>query len=123
MQTEPKPPHENLKYEYWRWQIFAISSLTYAGLYMTRRAFSVAKIGMGESSEIGLTKVQMSQLDMAYLIVYAIGQFVWGICGDRFGTRKVLIIGMLASFVLAFTFGVSSSFFIFSGSTRKKLVD
>src|SRR5437588_1609953 len=32
------------KYERWRWQIFAVTWLAYAGLYLTRKSFSVAKV-------------------------------------------------------------------------------
>ena len=33
----------NPAYERWRWQIFSITWLAYAGFYLTRKAFSVAK--------------------------------------------------------------------------------
>ena len=36
---------------------------------------------------------------VAFLIAYAVGQFVCGMLGDRFGTRRVLLVGMLASVV------------------------
>ena len=36
-------PNKNPKYERWRWQIFGITWLAYAGYYLTRKAFAVAK--------------------------------------------------------------------------------
>src|SRR6185295_14923811 len=84
-------------YERWRWQIFGITWLAYAGFYLTRKSFSVAKIGIGEGTAIGLTQVQMAWVDGAYLAAYAIGQFLWGIAGDKYGTRKVVLGGMLCS--------------------------
>ena len=37
-------------YERWRWQIFAITWLAYAGFYLTRKSFAVAKIGIQKDS-------------------------------------------------------------------------
>lgn len=95
-------------YERWRWQIFGITWLAYVGFYLTRKAFSAAKAGMLEDPELTITKAQMGAIDAAYLIAYAIGQFGWGIAGDRYGTRKVVIVGMLASVVAGIAMGVSS---------------
>jgi len=106
------------KYDRWRWQIFAITWLAYAGFYLTRKSFAVAKIEMGKSTGLGLTDGQMSAVDGAFLITYALGQFLWGPCGDRYGPRKVVALGMLGSVVAALAMG-SVSFaiplMIFSG--------
>ena len=66
------------KYERWRWQMFAVTWLGYAGFYLTRKSFSVAKTGMGEGTEVGLLDTDMAWIDMGYLIAYALGQFIWG---------------------------------------------
>ncbi len=95
-------------YERWRWQIFAITWLAYAGFYLTRKSFSVAKIGIGEGTAIGLTQSELAWIDGAFLVAYAIGQFLWGMAGDRFGTRKVILIGMSVSVVTAIAMGLSS---------------
>ncbi len=95
-------------YERWRWQIFGITWLAYVGFYLTRKAFSAAKPGMLEDAHLGITKAQMGWIDGAYLIAYAIGQFVWGIAGDRYGARKVVLVGMLGSVIFGAAMGVSS---------------
>ena len=52
--SDQAPAHiERSKYERWRWRIFAITWLAYAGLYLTRKSFSVAKIEMGKESGLG----------------------------------------------------------------------
>ena len=43
-----------------------------------------------------------------YLIAYAVGQFVWGILGDKVGTRKIVLGGLTASIIAGFAMGVSS---------------
>ncbi len=96
------------KYERWRWQMFAVTWLGYAGFYLTRKSFSIAKTGMGEETEVGLLDADMAWIDMGYLIAYAIGQFVWGITADKVGPRKVLLGGMLISILTGVAMGVST---------------
>ena len=101
----PKLFGTNPAYERWRWQVFAITWLAYAGFYLTRKSFAVAKIEMGQSSSLGLTDSQMSWIDGSFLTAYAIGQFFAGISGDRYGTRKVILAGMLGSVLVAVAMG------------------
>lgn len=95
-------------YERWRWQIFAVTWLAYAGFYLTRKSFAVAKIGIGPGTEIGLTQPQMAWIDGAFLVAYAAGQFLWGMAGDKLGTRKVILAGMLCSVATAMAMGLAS---------------
>ncbi len=98
------------RYERWRWQVFAITWLAYAGFYLTRKSFAVAKVELGSDSGLGLTLPEMGWIDSANLACYAIGQFFWGICGDRYGTRRVVLAGMLGSVAVAVATGAASSF-------------
>jgi OPA family glycerol-3-phosphate transporter-like MFS transporter len=98
--------NKNPKYERWRWTIFGVTWLAYAGFYLTRKAFSVAKNELKKPQVLGLTKVQMSEMDGAYSAAYAIGQFFWGTLGDRFGTRRVVLFGMMASILTAAIMGM-----------------
>jgi OPA family glycerol-3-phosphate transporter-like MFS transporter len=102
----------NPKYERWRWQIFSITWLAYGGLYLTRKAFSVAKNELKKPEVMGLTKGQMSIMDGAYSAAYAAGQFIWGTLGDRFGPRRVVLFGMMASLMTCALMGVSSTAFL-----------
>src|SRR5437899_2487356 len=68
----------NPAYERWRWQIFSITWLAYAGFYLTRKAFSVAKNELKKPEVMGLTRVDMSWIDGANSVTYALGQFLFG---------------------------------------------
>ncbi len=103
----------NPRFERWRWQIFAVTWLAYASFYFTRKAFSVAKIGIEEDSTFDMTKEMMANIDASYLIAYAIGQFVWGMFADRFGTRVIIIGGLVASVVAAVVMGLFHGAMIF----------
>lgn len=96
------------KYEYWRWRVFGITWLAYVGFYLTRASFSVAKIGILQDPNIDMTAEQMGIIDGVYLAAYAVGQFIWGILGDRLGTRKIVLLGLLGSILAGFAMGVSS---------------
>ena len=114
MNTGARPSVKNPAYERWRWQIFASTWLAYVGFYLTRKSFSVAKIGLGEGTAIGLSQARLAWIDGAFLIAYAIGQFLWGMTADRFGARKVVLIGMFTSVVAAVAMGLSSVAVAFS---------
>ena len=96
------------KYEFWRLRIFGITWLAYAGFYLTRASFSVAKIGILEDPNLSLTAENMGVIDGLYLTAYAVGQFVWGMLGDKVGTRKIVLLGLSMSIVAGFAMGVSS---------------
>lgn len=113
----PQPPSKrferNAEYERRRWTIFAVTWLAYAGFYLTRKSFSVAKIGILADPDVLVDKDMMALIDAGYLTAYAIGQFLWGMAGDRFGTRKIVLAGMFASIVFGFAMGVSSITLLF----------
>lgn len=98
----------------WRIQIFAITWLAYAAFYFTRKAFSVAKLGIGEDPTFMLDKASMANLDAIYLAAYAVGQFTWGMLADRFGPRVVVLGGLLISAAAAVVMGSYATFPIFA---------
>ena len=98
----------------WRVQIFAITWLAYAAFYFTRKAFSVAKLGIAEDPTFMLDKMAMANLDAIYLAAYAVGQFTWGILADRFGPRVVVLGGLLISAAAALVMGSFATLPIFA---------
>ena len=50
-----------------------------------------------------------SNIDIAYSVAYGVGQFLWGMSADRFGPRRVVLGGMLASSAVAVAMGLSST--------------
>ena len=98
----------------WRVQIFAITWLAYAAFYFTRKAFAVAKLGIGEDPSFHLDKMAMANLDAIYLAAYAVGQFTWGILADRFGPRVVVLGGLIISALAALVMGTYATLPIFA---------
>jgi sugar phosphate permease len=105
---DPSPNEQDALYKHWRWRIFFITWLAYAGFYLTRKSFAVAKVDLARPEVLGLSLGDMSWMDFSYAAAYAAGQFAWGMCGDRFGTRRVILYGMMASVLTAIFMGASS---------------
>lgn len=104
----PAPTTIVPRYQRWRFQIFAVTWIAYAGFYFTRQAFSVAKLGILEDPILSthLTKSTLANLDAAYLAAYAAGQFVWGQVSDRFGPRVVILGGLAISAIATVFMGL-----------------
>ena len=96
-------------YARWRWRVFGATWLAYAGFYFTRKAFSVAKLGMLEDPTLGFSPVLASNIDIAFSVAYSAGQLLWGVTADRFGPRRIVIAGMLASTACAVAMGLSTT--------------
>jgi sugar phosphate permease len=90
-----------------RVRVFALTWLSYASYYLTRKNFSVAKTDVMAASH--LAKQQLAHIDTSYLAAYAIGQFVWGFVSDKVGPRRVIGVGMIMTAALSTAFGLSQA--------------
>ena len=92
----------------WRWRVFAATWLCYAGYYFCRKPFYLAKASLAE--ELSFDATQLGVIGSVYLVTYAIGQFVSGALGDRWGPRILLLGGMAVSVGANIGFGLGNSF-------------
>lgn len=96
---------------YWRRRIFVSLWITYASFYLCRVNMSIALPGIME--EYSLSKTSMGAILSAIFFMYAVGQFVNGQLGDKFGSRKLISLGILCSaflnIIFAFLPGVVSA--------------
>lgn len=88
----------------WRWRIFAITWLAYAGFYLCRRNLSVAMPLL--VSHLKYSNFQLANVIFGYSVCYAVGQFLSGTLADRLGSRLVVTIGLcvaiLANLLIGF---------------------
>jgi sugar phosphate permease len=84
---------------------FAITWLAYASYYLGRKGFSVAKVAV--SRELGVGIEVLASIDTAYLVAYAAGQVPSGVAADRFGPRRLVGFGLIASAIACALFGMS----------------
>jgi OPA family sugar phosphate sensor protein UhpC-like MFS transporter len=76
----------------WRRRVFIATWLSYVGFYFCRKPFSAAKGAIGEQN--GWDTATLGNIWAAYLIAYAIGQFLASWMGTKLGPRLNVQIGM-----------------------------
>ena len=91
----------------WRWRIFAITWLAYAGFYLCRKNVSVTMPLL--SAELHYSNLQLANIFFGYSLLYALGQFGTGVLADRFGSRLVVGLGLLVAVLANLFMGLSSS--------------
>ena len=92
--------------------VFSLTWLSYAAIYLTRKNFSVVKSDLHNVA--GLTVASLGAIDTCFLVCYAVGQFLSGWLGDRFGARAVICAGMMGSAITCFIFGFSEQAWLFA---------
>ena len=103
----------NPRYERWRWITFGVTWLIYAGFYFTRQAFGVAKAAIEKDPRIRLSRADQGNIDTAFGVTYMLGQFIFGALGDRFGAKRILLLGMTLSILAAVATGYSTAYMAF----------
>jgi MFS transporter, OPA family, glycerol-3-phosphate transporter len=82
----------------WQARIFGTAWVTYFAYYLCRLNMTVAKTPF--SKQFGWSSADFGKVFTALTMCYAVGQFVNGQLGDRFGTRVVASIGVFGSVVM-----------------------
>jgi len=93
--------------EAWQRRIFLILWITYASFYIGRVNISVALPGI--MAEFGWTKADVGAIGTALFWAYAIGQFINGQLGDKFGSRVLITVGLTVSALMNLLFGFSQA--------------
>lgn len=92
----------------WRWRILTASYMAYVGFYLTRKVFSICKTTIAK--DLGWQLGDTAHIWTAYLVAYALGQFVNSFIGRRWGPRVLLLGGLALSMACNVIFGFSNSF-------------
>ncbi|MDP1676044.1 MAG: MFS transporter [Bacteroidota bacterium] len=94
-------------FQSWRYRIFGVMWLLYAGYYLCRKNYAVAQPVF--MKEFGWHEHDVGIIISSYLTMYAVGQFISGPLGDRFGARKIIAVGLSLSVAANILFSQSSS--------------
>jgi sugar phosphate permease len=89
----------------WRTRVFVATWLSYVGFYFCRKPWSVSKSSIG--AEAGFGAEELGRIGAVYLVAYALGQFLAGAMGTRFGPRANVLGGMALSVLVTLAFGVT----------------
>lgn len=91
----------------WRIRIFTTTWLSYVGFYFCRTPFSKAKAAIGDTTH--WDAATLGNIWAAYLVTYALGQFLASRMGPRLGPRRNVLLGMAVSVALTLAMGVTLS--------------
>ncbi len=108
MSSSLSPAHRS-----WRTRVFIATWLSYVGFYFCRKPFSSAKSALGK--EAGFDATTLGDIWAAYLIAYAIGQFLAAGLGTRFGPRRNVLVGSALSIAATLAMGVTLSAPVLAG--------
>ena len=101
----------NKTLKHWRFRVFTLSWLAYAGFYFCRKNFSVTMPIIID--ELGYTKNDMAIVLTVYSFTYMVGQFISGYMSDRWGPRLIVTIGLSIAVIANFTMGMTGSLLAF----------
>jgi sugar phosphate permease len=91
----------------WRARVFAATWLSYFAFYFCRKPFTAAKSAIADEGHFSATT--MGDIGAAYLVAYAIGQFLAAGVGGRFGARINVLVGSAVSVLVTLAMGLTMS--------------
>ncbi len=96
------------EHQVWRWKILFATYFAYIGYYMTRKIFTICKTTIAE--EMGWELGDTAYIWAAFLLAYALGQFLNSYLGRKWGPRVILLVGLGVSIICNTLFGFMNSF-------------
>lgn len=92
---------------FFRYRIFAVTGLAYAGFYFCRKNFSVAMPLL--KTDLGFTDKELAWVIFGYNLLYMLGQFGNGLLADRWGPRLIVGVGLIISVASNLAMGWTAS--------------
>ncbi len=87
----------------WRTKVFATTWLSYVGFYFCRKPFSASKHAIQD--ETGWSTQTLANIYVAFVVAYAIGQFLASRMGPRLGPRRNVLLGSVLSIFVTIAMG------------------
>jgi len=97
----------------WRARVFVATWLSYFGFYFCRKPFTAVEPAVGD--QLGWSPTTLGNIGAAYLIAYAIGQFLASRVGPRLGPRINVLVGMALSIGVTLVMGLAPSPLLWGG--------
>lgn len=104
-QTQNKRILKAKELSWWQVRAFFSAGILYLFFYFCKYDLGAAIPGMQE--EFGFTDRTVGWISTAFLLVYALGQFINGFLGDRYGPKRILVLGAFGGIIVnvIFAFG------------------
>jgi sugar phosphate permease len=91
----------------WRKRVFVSTWLCYFAYYFCRKPFTAAKSAIAD--EAGFDATTIGDIGAAYLVAYALGQFLAAAVGGRLGPRNNVLLGSAVSVLVTLAMGQTLS--------------
>lgn len=106
METQP---HQRIAF--WQWTTLVTLLVGYLGYYICRSNLSIASPAI--LKEFGWDKKTLGTITSAGLLVYALGKVSNGILADIVSSRRMFLLGMVASVACTLVLGIGATFGVF----------
>src|SRR5215467_8276491 len=91
----------------YRWVVLVVGMLAYTTSFFARTSYTgVARF---IAADLHLSKSDLGIMGSVFFYAYALSQMPWGVASDKFGSRKVVTICVLATAVTLWGFSTSGS--------------
>jgi len=94
-----------------QWQILLTTYFAYVGYYLIRKVYGIVKTSLVE--EFHWTLQDTAHIWTAYLVAYAVGQFMNGFIGRKIGPKYLILAGLGISMGCTVVFGMTNSYATF----------
>ena len=94
-----------------RMQAFFSMSILYLFYYFCK--YNLGTAAKGIQDEFGYSSRDFGMVTTVFTLVYAAGQFVNGFLGDRYGPKRIMLIGAVGAVVANVCFGLSGVLWLF----------
>src|ERR1700729_117571 len=88
-------------------RIFAVTWITYSGFYLCRKNLSIVLPLL--AGVAGFRSIQLANIIFGYSLLYAVGQFGFGLLSDRIGPKRVVGAGLLIIVISNVMMGLHAS--------------
>lgn len=109
--TEPTP-HQKLILQRWRTSTFWVMLIGYIGYYIGRSNLSVALPLLSQT--FGYSNQQLGIILTLSELSYALGKITLGPLADKFGGKRIFLIGLTGAIALNLIFSACSTLFMFA---------
>lgn len=92
-------------------QVLLTTFVAYIGYYLVRKVYGIVKVSLVE--ELHWTLQETAHIWTAYLVAYALGQFLNGFLGRKFGPKVLILTGLGISMACTAIFGLTNSYATF----------
>ena len=99
---------QSLNFRKAQWQMLFAVMFCYLFFYTGRQNFGWAILGIGE--EFNVSKQAIGWIGGGMLWAYGIGQFINGNLADKFGARRMMVLGGLLSFAMNWATSFATSY-------------